>query len=355
MSRNHPYLYTGGNPVRFTDPTGMDYLPQWDAYTCDHQGGPDSRDPYSYRLTWGDSIRELYEEGGAVKTRGGSVIAGGYDYRGIPCIVFPGAMPDWEPGHKFGASRPWAWSVNKQKTLMPLFEAFSFGCECTPIPNPVTLFLLEEFYEAGEGPAFEYWDSQQRGWDVRGTPFEETLVGDWYYEQGSAYRVYGPDSLMTRELTQHPSVWEARQGFCQAGCPDRGRYPYNDSLRNPEFRTRTIERNIFDFGNCFLGFDEACANAVLGSRTVVVHNNGDGTATFVISNKTGRASATRSILGEPGMPDKTRAETSWDPNEPNWTPFGLDVTVAGITPGPRGWGGDLWQHYVWVEVMPCCK
>jgi RHS repeat-associated protein len=367
VTRNHPYQYAGANPIRFIDPAGLEYFPWADVYSCDHQGGPDLRDPYAYRLTWSDSVREVYlnahrspEEGGLGLRRPlivgkdpGRAIAGGYDYRGIPCWVtnasgYGPPPPETRPRH-----RPWEWSISKQKTLLPLFNSFIGSCECTPFPKPVTLFVLEGFYEEGGKSAFEYWNSQQKGWDVRGTPFQETLVGDWYYEQGPEYRVYGPDSLMTRELMQHPCVWKAREEFCQAGCLDRYTKKCHDNLK--EFPLSTIGRNVTDFGDCFLGWDTACANAVLGSRDVKIYNNGDGTATFTIRNVTGRQSATRSIFGKPGMPDKTRAQTRWDPNEQNWNPFGFDVTYVGITPGPRGWGGNLTQGYIWVEIMPCCQ
>ncbi|HSJ53123.1 MAG TPA: RHS repeat-associated core domain-containing protein, partial [Anaerolineae bacterium] len=58
--RNHPYLYGGGNPIRFIDPTGLEYFPAVDVYSCDHQGGPDPRDPYQYRLILGDSVSDYY-------------------------------------------------------------------------------------------------------------------------------------------------------------------------------------------------------------------------------------------------------------------------------------------------------
>jgi hypothetical protein len=103
---------------------------------------------------------------------------------------------------------------------------------------------------------------------------------------------------------------------------------------------------------CIAGIDEPCAGFVLGSYTVNIYNNGNGTATFVVEDPKTRTSAERHPLTGKCPPAVTR-EQSKPGEERNWRPFGIDVTHLGITPGPEGWGGNMYSRFVWTELIQC--
>jgi hypothetical protein len=347
--RKHPYLYAGGNPIRFIDPTGLEYFPWADVYSCDHQGGPDPRDPYEYRLILGDSVRDYYFSVGAIKSKDPNrAVAGGYDYRGVPCWVtnIPGYGPP-PPGANVGC-RAWAWTDAKWKTLKPVLEILACQSSGFIYMNPNVLMQIEEWYEMHEG-AYDYWNSQQKMFDWQGaaTAFEGDLISDWYYEQGADFRVYGPDSLMVQELMRDTGQRLATEAYCQQGCPSSYSFPYRDT--RDEWR-RAVERNLREFFQTFVsGSDKAGVGFSLGGHTINVYHNCDGTAIFMIQNITGRCSSTRIPFAGCSIPDQTREQTT--PDGSNWPVFS---DLAGFTPNANGWGGNLEQWYVWQAEISCC-
>ena len=327
---NHPYLYAGANPIRFTDPSGRDYLPQWDAYTCDDAG-----------------------------------VRGGYDPRGVACIVDPSNLPEWQPGMVWGGHPGISGHKHYAVVESPNQREIAFQRAMRWARNYRVEYLFSSWYYH-ESADFTYWDSQQMAFDlfaVHGDWFEKDLVGDWFYERGSAFRVYGPFAVMTCDLRQDKGVELARQDFCRHGQQDRR---FNYSFTHPSQPIREAKQWV-------IGIDETGIGSVAGGYGIRTLNNQDGTVTIIVDNKTSRESGTR-LLGrapriEEGWPRGIKDDPeSWKDYVPisicaNRTREQTRADETGVCsrwpiapwlePGPSGWGGDLEQRYVWTEPISC--
>lgn len=117
----------------------------------------------------------------------------------------------------------------------------------------------------------------------------------------------------------------------------------------------TAKWQIRETFQCASYEDYPCAGLILGSYTVYVQNNGNGTATFAVYDSKTRTSAERDPYSGGGPPAVAREQTK--PGGPNWKPFGVDVSWLGLEPGPEGWGGSAEFWWIWTEPIRCsgCK
>jgi len=173
------------------------------------------------------------------------------------------------------------------------------------------------------------------------------LFWDWYYERGWSVRIYGPDAALTEDLRNDEGVQAAREQFYQDTDHFR-RYDY--AFNNPMQPIReTVEWTTRQ--------DKTGVGSVLGSYTVYIDDNHDGTVTVRVINKTGRESATR-LLG-PGPSIEERSKGVWPKSPKEWWPKSIfeDKTREQTAPsrwpwiGSKGWGGNLIQWYKWTEPL----
>ncbi len=189
------------------------------------------------------------------------------------------------------------------------------------------------------------------------------MVKDWLTESGPQTRYYGESAPMTQDLMQDEGIKQARAHYYLTGEP---RYHY--SFSNPKQPLREAVQWV-------TGEDKTGVGSVLGSYTVYIQNNGDGTVTIWVKNVISRESGTRLLGFESSVEDtvvsgqvgeKTQALTAELQKFASGQGTLQDVrkrlpvsilnstvrghsSATGLVPGV--WGGDMEVWYMWTEPL----
>ena len=203
------------------------------------------------------------------------------------------------------------------------------------------------------GPEAYYWD--QNGLE---------MAWDWFTESGPQTRYYGASAPMTQDLMQDEGIQQARAHYYLTGEP---RYHY---------RFSHLKQPLREAVQWVAGEDRTGVGSVLGSYTVYIQNNGDGTVTIWVKNVISRESGTRLLGYESSVEDtvvsgqvseKIQALTAERQKLTSGQGTLQDVrkrlpvsilnstvrgqsSATGLVPGV--WGGDMEVWYMWTEP-PC--
>ena len=219
--------------------------------------------------------------------------------------------------------------------------------ECSLVFHPVSGEIIRR------GPGVSYWNQSGMG-----------LFWDWYFEQGPETRYYGRAAALTKDVMNDEGVQAARDVFYRSsGEPLEGHLYSFDRPIQP----------IREAAQWLSGEDKTGAGSVLGSYTVYIANNGDGTITICVHNITGRESGSRLLGSGPiletapteyyeqlwsGVQEMLSGDASLGSLKKLW-PVSVfenrtrEQTGPSSLPwvGANGWGGNLEQWYMWTEAL----
>ena len=208
-------------------------------------------------------------------------------------------------------------------------------------------------------PPFEFFDPAAYYWDQNGLE----MVWDWLTERGPQTRYYGASAAMTRDLMHDEGVEQAREQFYASGDTS---YAY---------RFTRPEQPIREALQWARGEDKTGVGSVLGSYTVYIQNNGDGTIAIYVHNVVSRESATRLLGRNDSIEEMIATHTvskfigemageikeflsgngSLQEFRGVWPKSILESTTrgqpsnSGVVPGV--WGGDMEMWFMWTEPL----
>ena len=155
---------------------------------------------------------------------------------------------------------------------------------------------------------------------------------DWLLQHGPVDRPFTSQDYMVESLKNHPGVVEARTRYAAGERPGDG--------------------FVYDFGP--EGYARAWAELdgtghFLGSYKTDITDNGDGTVTVSVKNRSGRASFTNlRIPGKSGSLEILVEQGNWlDAISLRWRTVLKDQDRPNVY-----WGGNYGQEYIWIEPAP---
>jgi len=222
---------------------------------------------------------------------------------------------------------------------------------------------VDEFCDIVFGPRQRKFIPRGRGATVWYYQGGLEMVQDWFTESGPQTRYYGESAPMTQDLMRDEGVEEARVQFYSAG---ESSHPY--TFTNPKQPAREAIQWLS-------GEDKTGIGSVMGSYTVMIEDNGDGTITIWVKNVVSRESGTR-LLGYATSVEETVASGQVGENTKvlvgelqklasgdstlakvrrRWPRSVLNSTTreqpssTGLMPGV--WGGNMEVWFMWTEPL----
>ena len=170
-----------------------------------------------------------------------------------------------------------------------------------------------------------------QAWGLPKGSLKTLMMENWFFELGDETMEFDQYHPATRILMVHSGVNAAREKFYRTGCVFASHY--YDAARGREGLAKALIAVPAHLGVfieiVFLIPDSVqTVEGTIGSYSIEVTNNHDGTAGFKVTNPTTRESGTFGLIRS-----RTREET-----DPNWL-------------CPRGCGGDFEQVFVWDEPI----
>jgi RHS repeat-associated protein len=254
----------------------------------------------------------------------------GIDPSGLRCLFFDQNCDEV-------AEKAWDWVTDRAQDVVTLpwrvipgdFCLGSLGCWGG---EEYADWLEEENFPSIPGDMYWVRYHPAQAWGLPEDSLKTLMIEDWFFELGEEVRYFGEHHPATQILMHHRGVNDARDKFYYENGCEYTTYGY-DAKQGKEgiavvvvaagAHLRVAVETLLLWGD-----NTETIEGTLGSYSVKISNNGDGSATFVVENTTSWQSGTFGLIR-----NKHRDETG-----PNW------LSEYGV-------GGNLRQVAVWNEPI----
>jgi hypothetical protein len=208
------------------------------------------------------------------------------------------------------------------------------------------------------------WYHPLQAWGFSEDSLKVIMTENWFFEQGEETIYFDQNHPATQLLMHHRGVEQWRQKFYRNGCQHilgpKGigeLYSPVQDMSKPEALWTEIHSHMLVGWEMLMGIEdrEQTINGTIGSYSVRIMNNHDGTATFQVYNQTSWRSFLRPPFNLKEEDMKHPIEKAVFAVYEWWT----DLTkprsrseTRGNCICDEGCGGNLDQYYRWVERIP---